>query len=145
MNLGFVYCYAKMFKRVLRKNDDNPRISHWVSPPVVLTLVILLLIISSSVYPVVIISHQQQNEKMLLFFRQALAQSQEQRQNSSSGRVDSPLTNVVAKQTNNIVGLRAYYDISFRIGTAAAIKSIEMQFPADTNVSIPGPIGTDVH
>jgi hypothetical protein len=106
----------------------------------------LLLIISSSVYPVVIISHQQQNEKMLLFFRQALAQSQEQRQNSSSsGRVDTPLTNVVAKQTNNIVGLRAYYDISFRIGTAAAIKSIEMQFPADTNVSIPGPIGTDVH
>ena len=90
-----------MFKRVLRKNDDNPRISHLVSPPVVLTLVILLLIISSSVYPVVIISHQQQNEKMLLFFRQALAQSQEQRQNSSSGsvRVDTPLTNVVAKQT----------------------------------------------
>ena len=58
----------------------------------------------------VIISHQQQNEKMLLFFRQALAQSQEQRQNSSSSssvRVDTPLTNVVAMQTNNIVGLRA--------------------------------------
>jgi hypothetical protein len=101
------------------------------------------LIISSSVYPLVIISHQQQNEKMLLFFRQALAQSQEQRQNSSSGRVDTPLTNVVAKQTNNIVGLHAYYDISFRIGTTAAIKSIKMQFPADTNVSIPGAIGTD--
>ena len=54
-----------------------------------------------------------------------------------------PLANVVAKQTNNIVGLRAYDDISFRIGTAAAVKSIEMQFPADASVSIPGPIGTD--
>src|SRR5205823_938258 len=72
-------------------------------------------------------------------YAQSHYQQQQQQQNSSgSGRVDTPLTNVVAKQTNNIVGLHAYYDISFRVGTAAAIKSIEMQFPADTNVKNPG-------
>jgi hypothetical protein len=44
------------------------------------------------------------------------------------------LSLIRASQTNNFVSSKSYYDISFRTATAGTIKSIVMDFPADTSI-----------
>lgn len=55
-------------------------------------------------------------------------------QSGSSLSSSAIATNVSAVQSNNIVNTKAAYDIIFRTASAGAIKTIEMTFPARTNV-----------
>jgi hypothetical protein len=45
------------------------------------------------------------------------------------------LAGVTSRQTNNIVNTNAYYDIVFRTTTTGAIKSVQITFPAGTDIS----------
>jgi hypothetical protein len=48
------------------------------------------------------------------------------------------LSSVTAKQSNNIVNTRSYYDITFTTGSGGSIKDIIIDFPAGTVIGVSG-------
>jgi hypothetical protein len=48
------------------------------------------------------------------------------------------LSSVTAKQSNNIVNTRSYYDITFTTGSGGSIKDIIIDFPAGTLIGVSG-------
>jgi hypothetical protein len=55
-------------------------------------------------------------------------------QDGSNFIAQGTLTSVTAKQTNNIVNTLAYYDVLFTTATSEAIKTINVLFPAGTEI-----------
>jgi hypothetical protein len=49
--------------------------------------------------------------------------------------IQAPLSSVTARPTNNIVTTTSFYDIVFLTATAGAIKTIEVTFPAGTQMA----------
>jgi hypothetical protein len=59
-------------------------------------------------------------------------------QDENDFTTQAALSSVTAKQSNNIVNTRSYYDITFTTGSGGSIKDIIIDFPAGTLIGVSG-------